>query len=373
MKKIIYSLLAIITVTFAALTFTACGDDSDGGGGESNSSTLVGTWSAPHSPYTTTITISNNGTGLWQEFNSSGNVVASGIFSWTQSGNTFYMNWISGDINGAPSSATLSNVTSNSFTCVTHNPTATYNFTKISGGGEGGSSTTGAFQGTKRVFSKALVTEIANSAQTSRMTYDDNGFLTKVEEIKSSGTQTANITYADNKISVVWTRNYGTSKDSPASMLVNIGSNGFASGGEYRSGDGSIETFTFEYNNDNRLSKAKWDGESEVTEFTYTNGDNVISTVYNNSTLKKTYNIGYSSINNTFIVMPEFMGADLDKVGEVLGYAGALGYPTTHLPSSRVSSSGSNYNFEWTVNSSGIPTQLVYSGTTSNIKYIELK
>ena len=241
----------------------------------------------------------------------------------------------------------------------------------ISGGG-GSSSNTGTFQGTKRVFSKALVSEISNSSQTTSMTYDANGFLTKIVEKKSSGTKTTNITYAENKISVVWTRDYGSSKDSPSSMLVNIGSNGFASGGKFISGS-NTETFAFEYDSDNRLSKVKWNGEDEVTELTYSNGDNVISSVSNNGTLSKTYNISYTSINNTFIVMPEFMGADLDEVGEVLGYAGALGYPTKHLPAEIKKSSGSTYSFSWTMNSAGIPTQLTYSGTTSTIKYIELK
>lgn len=236
------------------------------------------------------------------------------------------------------------------------------------GGGGGGTPSIGAFQGAKRVFSKALVSKIANSHQTISLIYDANGFLLKVIETKSSGTKTANITYAENKISVVWTRDYGTS----SSMIVNIGSNGFASGGEFREGNGSVEPFEFEYNSDNRLSKVKWNGQDEVTEFTYTNGDNVISTVYNDGSLSKTYNISYSSYNNTFLVQPEFMGADLDDIGEILGFAGALGYPTAHLISSRTSSSsGSTSTYIWTVNSAGIPTQLVTDGVASTISFTE--
>lgn len=237
-----------------------------------------------------------------------------------------------------------------------------------SGGGGGSSSGKGTFMGTKRVYSKALVSEVSTPYETTRLSYDDNGFLTKVSyENNADNTtyKTANITYAENKISVVWIRNNGSS----ASMLVNIGSNGFASSGTYTSGNHS-ETFAFEYNNANQLSKAKWDGESEVTEFTYTNGDNVITTVYKNGSLTKTYNISNSSISNTFFVMPEFMGADLDDVGEILGYAGALGYPSAHLLSTRNGSS--IYNFEWAVNSAGIPTQLVCSGITYTFRYIEL-
>ena len=380
MKKIIYSLFALVAFTLGAITLTACGDDDNGG---SNSDSvdgvsIVGTWRYYYDSSDPSrgrvydqITFNSNHTGNLVEEVGYGSDTPE-PFTWTMTGNTISMKWTEGS-----EIFTVTQIIDDNTVTISNGKKTFTIYRQAASGGDSDDDTpspsTGAFQGAKRVFSKALVSEIVNSSQTTKLTYNTDGFLTKVEEIKSSGTKTANITYAENKISVVWTRDYGTSKDSPASMVVNIGSNGFASGGEYLDGGGSVETFSFEYNGDNRLSKAKWNGEEEVTEFTYTNGDGVISTRYNYGTLNKTYNIGYTSINNTFMVQPEFMGADLDDVGDILGFAGALGYPTTHLISTRTSSSGSPHTYVWTVNSAGVPTQLVSDGTTSTIKCIDTK
>ncbi len=198
MKKIIYSLFALVAFTLGAITLTACGDDDNGGssGGGDNPSILVGTWSAPNSSRTTTVTLNSNGSGLWEEFSSSGLLVASGTFRWSFSGNTLYLNWISGDTEGAPTTATLSNITSNSFTCVTNNPTKTYNFTKDSegGGDEGGSSSDDQtlknnFVGTWRIAStiqKTYVNGVEEStyadAPDDRLIVSDDGTITYMEK-----------------------------------------------------------------------------------------------------------------------------------------------------------------------------------------------
>lgn len=239
---------------------------------------------------------------------------------------------------------------------------------------------TGTFKGARALYGDVLVKQITHDERTTKLTYDSNGYLTKVEAVKAGkGTETANLTYTDGKINVDWARDYGSSKDSPVSSEATIGTNGFVRKFVYKQYNGETETCEFEYNSDGQVTKVKWDDDEEVTEFSYSDGDIVSSSTYQNGVL-----YGTSSMSYTYYVNKAYANsadeADLDDLGSILGFAGALGRPSKHLPARQVgtnhkSGSTSTVSYGWTMNSNGYPTKLDYTEgddtTTSTITYTD--
>ena len=246
-------------------------------------------------------------------------------------------------------------------------------FTSCGDDGDGGTSGggSGTFQGAKKVYGNTLPSEFSSSSETTKFSYDTNGFLTKIENTNSSGTKTATLSYVGNKINVVYTSRSGK----VTQIIATIGSNGFASKAEYI-GSGEVETYEFEYNSDGQMSKAKWgeEGDEVVYDFAYSNGDIDHVSIYQNGSLYRTNTYTYSSYNNIGYADTHYFVSSIDVIGEILSYAGALGRPNKHLLSSAVSGS-STRAYEWQLNSAGYPIQQTYthySTTITTIKYTTL-
>lgn len=394
MKKYILSLMALLAMTFTALTLTSCGDDGDGGtsgngsggnGGGSNPSALVGTWSAPYSSYTETLTLNSDGSGLWQEINSSGSTRASGTFTWSLSGSTFYMNWISGDIEGAPSSATISNVSSSSFTATTNSPSRTYTFTKVSGGSDTGgdtpSSGTGTFQGAKRVFGNNLVKKFTYTSsgytETWNYTYDSKGFITRVDYADYNSASYATTDYSAG--STIVFQSIDKANGSVIRRIVaTIGSNGYISTYSYTDSKGRENKIDYTYNSDEQITNivAYRNGvKSWGYNFEYSDGDLVkaYELGWENDVL--THNVLYatiyyetssqSKINNVGGIMEfdHLMHIDCD-ISDQFAF-GAFGKPNKHLPLYVVYGS-STFTNTYTLDGAGRVTAATNIRTDSN-------
>ncbi|MBR1546677.1 MAG: DUF4595 domain-containing protein [Prevotella sp.] len=346
-----------------------CDGESDGEGGSDtstiNESDLVGTWKASFSSRDEIVTLNSEGSSLWKVVNSSGSTTASGTFTWTLSGNTIYLNWISGDIEGAATSAVISNVTSNSLTAIT-NLSQTYNFVRTND--EGNDETPGTFQGAKRIFGNSLLNTFVDDNESFTYHYDENGFATQIDYTNYSGSRSTNrgmgggstirtytITYGDNI--VMSGLPYGT-------CTATIESHGFIGKINFVDDKGNAEQVKFSYNDNEQLTAVDY-GDGDVFYLTYNNDGDVIR-VTNYSDV---YDIAYetssqSKIPNTGNVMEfdKLLGIDMDDFNALM-YIGALGKATKHLPLS-ITHNGTTTNHTWTCDSQGRATQVVTGSHT---------
>lgn len=230
-----------------------------------------------------------------------------------------------------------------------------YLLKKDSGQGGGGGDDpqpTGTFQGAKRIFGDNLLKSATYNDKTFTYLYDNNGFVTQIDRVKSSSSKTYTITYGDN-ITVNCTD--GTR------WTATLNSRGFVGAMEYTEDTGGVERVTFTYNENDQLTTVDY-GDGDVFSLTYTDGnitrvtnyDKIIDYQYETSTQSKIQNIGnVMEFDNIF-------GVDLDDFA-LLYYMGALGKATNHLPLTGTVS-GSTITGSWTTDNAGRAVQATFNG-----------
>ena len=223
-------------------------------------------------------------------------------------------------------------------------------FTKQDGNGEEESS--GEFLGAKRIFGDNLLKSSTYDDKTFTYHYDNKGFVTQIDRVKSSGSsKTYTITYADN-ITVNCTDG--------ARWTATLNSRGFVGAMEYTEDKGGVERVTFTYNDNDQLTAVDY-GDGDVFRLTYTDGnitrvtnyDKVIDYKYETSTQSKILNVGnVMELDNIF-------GVDLDDFA-LLYYMGALGKASKHLPLAGTVS-GSTITGSWTTDYAGRAVQAAFN------------
>lgn len=216
MKKYLFSLLALLAMTFTVVTLTSCGDDdnSNGGGtsGGGTSSALVGTWQCTYpSGSKDVVVLNSNNTGSTAHYSSNGSIEESFSFSYVVSGNTLRV-YPEGNVDS--DIITLFTIVSTSTnTIVLNNGESDYTYTRVSGGsdnsgntgGNDSGSTTnslvGAYNWSYTSNSKMVVESIIlNSNNTGKWTaYDHNGNINE--------TGTFNWSQSGSKLNLTWTSN----------------------------------------------------------------------------------------------------------------------------------------------------------------------
>lgn len=141
---------------------------------------------------------------------------------------------------------------------------------------------------------------------------------------------------------------------------------------EYADEDDDREEWWFEYNKDGQLSYMKrTEGDNEVTTITYANGDiTKVSVVDDDNKTPEVITIAYTSdkvktaITNKGCLMffDGIFNIDMDEM-EAAYFAGLLGKATVHLPVKTTDSDGDFYEYAWTLNAAGLPTQMVETST----------
>ena len=219
--------------------------------------------------------------------------------------------------------------------------------------GDSPSSSTGTFQGAKRVFGDNLMKAFGREGYDRYdFTYDSNGFVTQIHRTKygtDGGSDTeydVNITYNENIV-------MNTYKNGSLQGIttINIGSNGFASSLTWNN-----DKATLSYDSNNQLTSISYlyDNKTEVNSFTYSGG-NIIQSAWDGEVESS---IAYTSptqsaIENIAGVMEydDVMGIDFDDF--VLAYyCGMVGFGTKSLPLAYTSSDSTAQN-TWTLDGSG--------------------
>lgn len=205
-----------------------------------------------------------------------------------------------------------------------------------------------------------------NNLNGNRMTYNEEGLLTKIENPE----ETVTFTYPTE------TRNAGThikmtirDKDplygEEMSMDMTIGTNGFVESAieTYGNEDGK-ETWKFEYNDEGHLYRMKRsEGGNETTTLTYQGGNiaevNMTSEEDPAERLHATLSYGSAPIENIACIMlfDETFGIDMDEM--IYAYwAGLLGKATRHLPIAANYENEGTETFKWDINSEGYPSSM---------------
>lgn len=194
-----------------------------------------------------------------------------------------------------------------------------------------------------------LVSQIKSDYETVTFNYDKVTFNGKSYD--------ATMKYTDDE-------NGGDPADN-ITVYVNLNSKGFITNALEVYGDGETDTWTFEYNAADQLSKmVRSEGGNEVTTIAYTDGNitKVVTTDDEGSTdqcsIEYTNATVTAPIANKGCIMmfDTCFGIDMDEM-EVAYYAGLLGKATKNLPLKQIDEY-STYDFSWTLNSNGLPTQL---------------
>lgn len=157
--------------------------------------------------------------------------------------------------------------------------------------------------------------------------------------------------------------------DDSWTFSFDLGDNGFIRKALQTYSDNSTDTWEFGYNNDGQLNYMKRsEGDNKVTNITYANGnisgikmqsDDVSEGIYTTS-ITYTSDKHSNGIENKGCLMlfDITFGIDMDEM-EYAYYAGLLGRATKKLPLKMTDNDDDEYEFDWTLNEKGYPTQLI--------------
>lgn len=193
------------------------------------------------------------------------------------------------------------------------------------------------------------------------LTYNKAGQLISITlEGLGYGNITSNFSYDENTV---------TMTESGCSTVFEIGENGFATKATITYVGEPPYYCNFTYNSDGQMTSATYsndvDGAYSTTIITYTNGD--ITAVITDDVEN---NYGYeNNIENKGKIMffDTIYGIDLDAM-QAAYFAGILGNPTKHLPTS------SNYStYVWELNEDSLPTKFTsyYGNAEDNVLTFE--
>ena len=215
----------------------------------------------------------------------------------------------------------------------------------------------GEFQGPNRVFGENLLKSSTCDDKTYTYHYDDNGFVTQIDRVRTDGTsKTYTISYDDDKIIV--------NEASGGRWVVTLGSNGYAKNlVEYNASGSAGDHAAFTYNADGQLTSVDY-GDGDVFSLTYNDG-NITRVTNGQTTTDFSYEAsGQDKILNTGTVMEfdEVFNVDVDDYN-ILYYIGALGQPAQHLPLSRTEG-GNTVTGTWAVDEAGRATQVTLDSHT---------
>lgn len=213
--------------------------------------------------------------------------------------------------------------------------------------------------GTGNVFPEGtkLISTINDGYETTTFNYD-SGKLISVKEGNEK-----EITFKYEGDDVIMTVTYKEDNDKEV-VTLNIGSNGFATGGHTSDGD----TFAFTYTGDYLTAFTMTDGEYEEDDsyqLTWENGNiTKVTRQYpgdNNSVVTRVSTSTYETeLNKAGLSFFEEVTIDLDEL-EYVYYAGLLGKSTTNLLKSTDDSDGYAYSYSYELNADKYPTKMTES------------
>lgn len=205
-----------------------------------------------------------------------------------------------------------------------------------------------------------------NDLNGNRMTYNEESWLTKVENSE----ETVTFTYptgtrdADTHIRMtICDKDPLYGKEMYIDMA--IGTNGFVESAiETYENESGKETWLFEYNDEGHLYRMKRsEGGNETTTLTYQGGNiaevNMTSKEDPADRLHVTLSYSSTPIENKACIMlfDETFGIDMDEM--IYAYwAGLLGKATRHLPLAANYENEGTETFKWDINSEGYPSSM---------------
>lgn len=148
-----------------------------------------------------------------------------------------------------------------------------------------------------------------------------------------------------------------------------LGDNGFIRKALQTYSDSSTDTWEFGYNNDGQLNLMKRsEGDNEVTNITYANSNITGIKMQSDDTSEGIYtkSITYTSDKHSngienkgcLMLFDITFGIDMDEM-KYAYYAGLLGRATKQLPLKITNNDKYEFEFDWTLNEKGYPTQLI--------------
>ncbi len=223
------------------------------------------------------------------------------------------------------------------------------------------------FQGARRVFGNNLAKSFGEEGdKIYSLTYDENGFVTKVsvaDHYTPDRKTEVLLTYGS--VVTAETRVNGISR---SRQTINLSKEGFFGNIEIVDDKGHTDRFEATYSSDGHIATCRWsddDGDFELHEFTWQDGDIVRIRRTDDSGKTKITDIFYTSdaqptpLENKGCVMEldNIFDVDVDDLGDMLHYGGFLGFATKHLPIS-VKSGSDLLVCTWTLNADGLPTRM---------------
>lgn len=242
-----------------------------------------------------------------------------------------------------------------------------------------------------KIFGNKLLQSITKSDGWSyEFTYNDMGQLIKVAETDKSGVSEDACSF-DYTAGIVNGKAFDilmTCQDIGAKCYLRLGTNNFVESCFEVYDDGETDTWSFEYNSDGQLLKmTRSEGDNEVTEMTYADGD-IVKVVMTGEEENDVTEFSYTSEDvtqpisnaNKIMLYDDFFYIDMDELGNAY-FAGLLGNPTRHLPVTRISSDKSNEDlvvetFTWNIDANNnLITVTSYDGPykdTTTFTWFEL-
>lgn len=214
--------------------------------------------------------------------------------------------------------------------------------------------------------------DIYGWSETYSFTYNESEQIEKIEVYEKYGnentlTDSYDFDYTEGKttFSVKVT---GEESENKYTLDITLNESGYIKSCKQTFSDEEVDTWTYEYNDDNQLSKMYRSEGNETWELVYEN---------RNVTKTECEDVGSSTMSygsllymGSAIPHELLYGIDIDEM-EVFGLIGLLGKPSTHLPTQRSqrfvdSDEGTayTYDFSWDTDEQGYPTQVGYLDDT---------
>ena len=200
-----------------------------------------------------------------------------------------------------------------------------------------------------------------NDASSYEFTYDSDGLIERIINIETeanySSTRHYNFEHINEgkQINVNITEGY---TEDPFQLKFTLNDNGYIESCRQTFSDGEVDTWEYEYNEDNQMTKMIRSESNETWHLTCNN--NVIQTW---CSTEGNSQISYSTdtYNGNAVLHETLYGIDIDEM-EIFGLLGMLGKPSKNLPTSKIVSliHSDEYNsyFSWETDNQGYPTNL---------------
>lgn len=201
-----------------------------------------------------------------------------------------------------------------------------------------------------------------NDASSFEFTYDSNGLIERITNIETEGDFSSirhfNFEHFNDGKQINVNISEGYTEES-YQLKFTLNDNGYIEICQQTFYDGDVDTWKYEYNENNQMSKMIRSESNETWHLIY-NNKNVIKT---ECATEGYSHISYSTdiYNGNAILHETLYGIDIDEM-EIYGLLGMLGKPSKNLPTSKIItlSHSDEYNnyFTWEIDNQGYPINL---------------